>query len=511
MSDILIAMRALGIKNMLILVIMSILIAACAGQSEDNAAQSTLPPPGVRIVGTSETLPVTGSEMSTPEAQPEAGVAPDIPPEKSLLKIGSESHTLDFQEFGDLYRKSGIQIVRHNGLLWQKVEPTAGDRLWNEVSDLEQKLIAASEKGLEIILIVRGTPDWAQQVPGSSCGPIKQDQLAAFASFISDAVARYSSPPYNVKYWEIGNEPDVDPTAVTANSVFGCWGNQYDEYFGGGYYAEMLKFVYPAIKAANPEVEVLLGGLLLDCDPSNPPADKNCDAGKFLEGVLRNGGGEYFDLLSFHGYTSYIGPSYDLGNELRFDDHHPSWEHLGGVVLGKVNFLRQVMAEYNVDKQIFLTEGSLICPEQNLIDCDPPGDDFYQAQANYVVRLNVRSWANNLAGSVWYQFEGPGWRYGGLLDDDQNPKPAFEAMEFLTEELSGTQFSGIVMDYENLESYEFISNEKIIWVLWSTDEIDTQIQLPGNTSVVYNKFGEDITPDSTDITVNDPIYVELEP
>jgi hypothetical protein len=48
-------------------------------------------------------------------------------------------------------------------------------------------------------------------------------------------------------------------------------------------------------------------------------------------------------------------------------------------------------------------------------------------------------------------------------------------------------------------------------VLWSPDEIDAQIQLPVNVLSVFDKFGNDITPDGVDITVSNPIYLELHP
>ncbi len=60
-------------------------------------------------------------------------------------------------------------------------------------------------------------------------------------------------------------------------AIFGCWGDPNDKtYYGGEYYAEMLKRAYPAVKAANPQAIVLNGGLLLDCDPRYPPPGKDC-------------------------------------------------------------------------------------------------------------------------------------------------------------------------------------------------------------------------------------------
>lgn len=515
---------------MIATVVVSIMVAACSGEVVADSPPNTLPAPVVRIVENAVSLPETGAEDETPTAilvTPETTNTPlptdtavpatqeiqppptDFSPAAQHILIGAEIGKIGGDFNANLLAESGIHISRHNGLQWSKVEPFDGERSWEAVSDLEQNLIAAADNGLETILIIRGTPAWAQKIEGSVCGPVHHSKIDEFTTFMVDAVERYSHPPYNVKYWELGNEPDIDPTWVPANSVYGCWGNQFDEYLGGGYYAEMLKSVYPAMKAANPDVKILLGGLLLDCDPGNPPEGKNCAAGNFLEGVLRNGGGEYFDILSYHGYAYYIGPTYNLGNELHFDDHHPSWGHRGGVVLGKAAFLRQVMADYNVDKPLFLTEGSLLCHPDNSVDCYPPGDSFFEAQADYIIRLIARSWANDLAGIIWYQFDGPGWRYGGLLDENLDPKPAFRAVSFLSEELSEAKHSGLIANYENLEGYKFTTLDKTIWVLWSTDEIDTLIQLPDDTIIVYNKYGENITPENLQITINDPVFIEF--
>ena len=52
---------------------------------------------------------------------------------------------------------------------------------------------------------------------------------------------------------------------------------------------------------------MLIGGLLLDCDPGPNPnicaeLGKNDRPPKYLEGILRNGGGNYFDGVAFHAY-----------------------------------------------------------------------------------------------------------------------------------------------------------------------------------------------------------------
>ncbi|NJM05055.1 glycoside hydrolase family 5 protein, partial [Candidatus Gracilibacteria bacterium] len=237
-------------------------------------------------------------------------------------------------------------------------------------------------------VIVRGAPAWAQQRSGSACGPIRESALDEFATFVAELARRYSQPPFNVRYWELGNEPDVDAALVPGNSPFGCWGDAEDEFYGGGYYAEMLKTVYPAIKAANPDAQVVLGGLLLDCDPGVPlPDGQPCVAGKFFEGVLRNGGGAAFDVANYHAYVYWADGNFD------WDTGLPKWQHRAGVPVGKLAYLRETMARYGVEKPVMLSEAGLLCFRADP-SCEPNG--FRDDQANYAVRLYTRSAANGL-------------------------------------------------------------------------------------------------------------------
>jgi hypothetical protein len=265
----------------------------------------------------------------------------------------------------------------------------------------------------------------------------------------------------------------------------------------------MLEAAYPAIKKADPEAQVLIGGLLLDCDPDDPPPGKDCKSAKFLEGILRVGGGNYFDVVSFHGYPLYDGTR-------QIDRTVPSWIGRGGVVQGKIAFLREVMATHGVDKPLMHTEGALLCHPDSPI-CNPPDTAFFEAQADYVVWLFVRNWAEGLKATIWYQFEGPGWRHGSLLDGNQQPKPAYNALQFLSQELSSARYEGSVTLYLALRGYEFSVPGKTIWVLWSPDDQSHDVVLPASMLTVYDTYGEDITPDNSTLSVQSPIYVELAP
>jgi hypothetical protein len=314
-----------------------------------------------------------------------------------------------------------------------------------------------------------------------------------------EAVARYSVPPYNVKYWELWNEQDVDPSLVPGDSGFGCWGDNADPYYGGGEYAAMLKQVYPAMKQADPAARVMTGGLLLDCDPTQPPAGKDCKPARFLEGMLRAGGGDSFDILVYHAYNFWSPGTQD------WDRESVAWKHRGGSLLGKLDFLRKVQAQYGVNKPILMNEGGLLCYPGGVC----PNNQFYADQANYVVRLYARTWANGLLGASWYTLDGPGWREGGLLDASQAPRPAYQTLKFMANLLKDATYANQLSNNQ-LEGYAFRKGNATYQVYWTNDGTARSVGLPAGTSAVYDKLGQRITPSGGSINVGfEPIFIQV--
>lgn len=399
--------------------------------------------------------------------------------------------------------------ARVHALDWDRIEPNPpvnGVHTYDWSKVPEDFLRQLSANRMQVIAIVKKAPSWAQQSPGVDCGPIAPDALDDFAVFMRAVVQRYSKAPYHIRYWELGNEPDVDPSLVPGDSVFGCWGDVNDAYYGGGYYGEMLKTVTPAIKAADPNAIVLNGGLLLDCDPENPPVEKNCDAALFFEGMLRAGAGNSFDMVSFHGY-----PPYTSDGRVQ-DEDFPNWAARGGVVMGKVAYLREVMARYGVQKPLIHTEGAIICPEWNIAHCNPPNGAFHQAQAEYVPRLYLRNWANDIAGTIWYTFNGNGWRYSGMVGaSTASPKPAYRAFAFLTQKLAGADYLDEVKTYADVTIYRFqLKNGNVLWAVWSNNGSTQTISLPGGWVSGYDLYGTPFdAAGSLDVTA--PVYLEVHP
>lgn len=369
---------------------------------------------------------------------------------------------------------------------------------------LEPELINASSKGLQVILMVRSTPGWAQQLSGSYCGPIKPSNLADFASFMHDAVARYSVPPYNVKYWEIWNEPDIDPSLVSSDSLFGCWGNASDAYYGGGYYAQMLQAVYPQAKAADQNAQVLVGGLLLDCDPRSicTVGDKSKPP-KFLEGILRNGGGSYFDGVSFHGYDFYSAALGQYSNA----KWGSAWNTTGPVVIAKANFVGSVLNNYSVSGKFLMnTESALIC------DSCTSDSVFETTKAYYITQDYAAAMAQSLRANVWYSTLG--WRNSGLLNADLTPRDAYTATQFARTELAAPTFTGAISSSDiggttGVRGYKFLRDGRTIWVLWSLDGNTHSATFPNVPRFVWDAMGNSISPAASMPIGLEPLYVEL--
>jgi hypothetical protein len=264
-------------------------------------------------------------------------------------------------------------------------------------------------------------------------------------------VERYKEYEFNVHNWELGNEPDVDPDLVKPNNVFGCWGNIEDEkYYGGREYGEMIKVIGRAIKEEDPLAKVWLGGLLLSSPYNNDPRKGKPE--RFLRGILEVGAAPYFDILPYHWYPPYLNKAIDHDMIGKFQD----W---GGGAVGKARFLREIMAEYSVEKPLALNETALMCPPtvggQQIEYCNPPSDEFYLAQANFVIRSFVRGLSENVKGFIWYTLDGPGWRHTGLLHENNQPKPVYTAYQNLIKQLLYTRYIGQPSYGSRIEAYAF--------------------------------------------------------
>ena len=495
-----------------------LLLAACSRTNEppnSDEAPSPLPPE----------VNVENTPLPTEEFEPAPTPSPEVSPSPTSIDLSIPLYThmgielvgSNFIEKIPLAAEAGAGWVRMNGVFWAQIEPTEGARNWETAADFEVRAQAISEAGMKLIAIVRRTPEWAQAVPGYYCGPVLPDKLQAFGMFLHDLVARYSQPPFNVKYWELGNEPDIAPTISPPDQVFGCWGDETDPYYGGGYYAEMLNAAYPQIKAADPDAQVLVGGLLLDCNPIDPPIQasgesKDCTPSRFLEGILLNGGGDYFDGVSFHAYDFYS-PEANIFGNLSWQGSSEQFNQVPAS-LAKANYLRALLALYGYENKFLInTETALLCGRgQDDPECTE--ETFEIAKANYVAMSYTVAKAENFRANVWYHYQ-KGWRFSGLTSSDLQPHPALTAYRFASQVFEGAFLRETIKDYDNLFGYKFLKSstegEIEIWVVWSLDGNAFSVTLPDEPVTVYNVFGEEMPPSQILEVGASPLYLQWMP
>jgi hypothetical protein len=360
----------------------------------------------------------------------------------------------------------GASYVRRNGLLWKEIEPVEGGGYnWNapSVKQLEQEFINASERKLTPILIVRAAPAWAVG-NGRECSPILPSKYVAFANFLAAAVQRYSNPPYNVQHWELYNEPDVN---ASGDTIFGCW-LEGDPVASGRAYGAMLNVVYPRVKAVNPNVQVLNGGLAL-IRPYNPQTGADSQA-RFMEGVFEAGAGRSFDILNFHSYCYYQYDGNADGEDNRGQPCINDW---------KAPYLRDMMRRYNVpEKPLINTETALLCFEATA--------DCFQKQADFVGRQYARALKDRLYAQIWYIYDLDSFRNTGLVDPNNptTPRPAYTAYKHAATQLRDAQFVGALDGQPaGVVGYRFQQGPGTLIMVWSNTPQNILLPVGAGASV----------------------------
>ncbi|NJN66742.1 MAG: glycoside hydrolase family 5 protein [Chloroflexaceae bacterium] len=425
-------------------------------------------------------------------------------------------------------RALGASWIRLKSVNWRDVQPQEGTPVaqwnWEALETFEQEVLAAQALGLTPIAMVFKNPDWAMEpythpstgLPAyAPCGPVDEAHFGAFATFLRELAARYSQPPYNVHYWELGNEPDVDPVLTAPapgtegygqQEYFGCWGrirkkdqpDEVDPYYGGEHYGRMLTAVAPEIRQADPQARIIIGGLLLDHPVTEDPTTEGLPE-KFLEGILKaDPSGASFDAVGFHAYPWY---SWEEGSRTDTDTHSDTWKDTWpGVTLGKIAYIHQVLAEGGAaDKPLFLTEAAMILWSD---PANPPADDailpdFLQAQADHVVRQASRALSAGVQVYCWYTLHRSGWFSSGLLNADLTPRPVYTAYQQFAEQTSQRQGdppdppTDVSAAYDGpIEAYRFRTASAFVDVLWATDgNTIAYLNVPRSAFAAYDRDG----------------------
>ncbi len=446
--------------------------------------------------------PANAAKSYPDRSAADAGAAmgdPTTNPADSLQTTESSTYTLWLPYIVDGYRlvdgPFGVQIWGANStaidrmteigtrwvrlpLSWCWIEPentTPENYTWS--ASFEQQLAALSAAHIRVILQFGDNPSWAATYLN---GPIDLVEIGQVTEFMQAVVARYSQPPYNVKYWEIYNEPD-NGSVLFAEQGLGYFGYTPEAY------VDILEAVYQPVKAIDPGAKILLGGLAYDVWPQFVE--------NFLDQVLLNGGADSFDLMNFHYYAAF----------------RANWEQYGHGILGKLAYLRDKLAYYGVDKPIFCTETGWFSNFQ--------GDDGHEIQSRYLVQTFVGSMTADLGAVIWFTLADSvnDYREWGLVDINLDPKPSYYAHQTLTAQMFGAEYVRTLglgdTGSDQIEAYEFATRTGCtIVVAWSNDLVTVTHELEIQTSqlVVVDMFGTEATVyDGDDGVVDGRVHVPI--
>jgi len=183
----------------------------------------------------------------------------------------------------------GLRLAAQCGIAWLRITfgtgvlyPTPGVFRF-QASGYDRLVDSARAHGLNILGMILGSswmtsaPSPDSLPPGLDPGDYPPRDLNAWAAYVDTLVQHYRD---KIQYWEVWNEPDLP----------GFW-------FGtASQYAQLLAVTYNAIKQANPNAQVLLGGMAL--------GGRRVDS-DFLKKILTDSlypAAQYFDIMNIHSY-----------------------------------------------------------------------------------------------------------------------------------------------------------------------------------------------------------------
>jgi hypothetical protein len=338
----------------------------------------------------------------------------------------------------DMLKASGAGAVRMY-LSWNRVEPSNVPPTQYNWAAYDQSFKALAERGLQPITVIQDCPTWACS---RTDGPIRAERVGDFVEFMGALTARYSKAAYNAHYWEFWNEPDSTASAGGINYNWGMYGARY---------AAMLGAVRPAMKAADPAAQLVLGGVAYDnFQESGGPFYR-----RFVDDVLDAGGGQHLDAFNFHYYVQNI--------------HWCSFT-------AKLNELRAKLKARGLNLPIMSTETGYTS--------DPNFGSSDDTQSLYVAQAYAQTAGEGMLSTTWFLIKDfntnvPGWQIfqkSGLIDRAGAPKPSHQSYKVAVAQIGQRPpvralgaAEGVAGTMRGYELAGDAAHSGPLWVVWAWD------------------------------------------
>lgn len=315
------------------------------------------------------------------------GLCEDYPEETTTAAI----YNADF----DLLDRAGIDLLRIS-FGWDGIEAEAdGEYDWLFWDDYVRT--AVDEHGITLIPYVMYTPRWASRTKDDATfWRSPPEDFEQFGEFVFDLVTRYKD---RIHSWELWNEPDIE----------WYWMGTPEEF------AEYVKVGAEAVRRADPEATVVLGGIAYQPD--------------FIRTLFRDHGvSPYVDVVNMHNY-------------------YETWHH--GAIEGIGEYIRhvdEVVERYGDGQPLWMAEVgySTVRDGAHVSDDYTAYYDYEHTPAYQAVQLFKTVTAalatDRLSALAWYEIKDlppadevigdNNNRHLGVALADHTPKPAEHALAF---------------------------------------------------------------------------------
>ena len=373
-------------------------------------------------------LPLLGSAAEIPEPVFPAGVGVDI-----HFVTGHEQDL-------DLIAAAGFKFVRMD-FHWEAVEPRKGEYNWGGYEELLANL---DKRGLRAILILDYSHHLYEEgvtsphpITGEShkttASPRHPDSIAAFARWAAASAKHFHGRHV---LWEIWNEP---------NGNF--WSPKHD----AQQYAALALATAKAIRDAEPQATII------------GPATSGFPW-EFLQTFLKSGVLEYLDAVSVHPYRNPQNPP-----ETAAGDYQKLREMIA----------RHTPAAKREKIPILSGEWGYSTWKRGV---------SLETQAAFAARQQLSNLLNGVPLSIWYDWKNDGpdpneneHNFGTVLPD-LKPKPAYNALQTLTRELSGYRITRRIplpsdKDYVLLCTGPALHTKLVAWTTGDPRPVNLEITL----------------------------------
>ena len=311
-------------------------------------------------------------------------------------KMGVHTRLTDEVEPWKIQRT--LEMVRQMGapwiveyFLWAAHEPQRGVYDW---SHADLVIDHAVNQGLTVIARLGYVPEWARP-PRTNHLYLDATGYDDFARFAAGFAERFQGRVKQIIIW---NEPNLSQE----------WGFRPVDPAG---YAELLCRVYPAVKAANPDIQILAGALAPTLAP--PGSEWGMNDLDYLQQMYDAGAAPCFDILAAHAYGWTFSP-----------DDPPS---VDAVNFRRVELLREIMVRNGDEaKHVMITEGGWNDHPRWTKAVRPAQRVEYTLRA-YEKALQDWPWVDNLV--MWaFRYPRPTGTYQDyytFVGGDFQPKPIY--------------------------------------------------------------------------------------